>query len=72
MGIDIISVFNPPKEKPKLSWRDVFDMKKFYGHYDMARKAAKSAGYTMLAFNGRVYHVNDPDMKEICSIDDLG
>lgn len=71
MGIDIIRVFNPPKEKSRLSWRDVFDTKKFYGHYEVARKAANSAGYTMLAFNGRVYHVNDPDMKEICSIEDL-
>lgn len=69
MGIYIISVLNPPKEK--LSWRDVFDMKKFYGHYDAARKAAKEAGYTMLAFNDRVYHVDDPDIKEICSIGDL-
>lgn len=69
MGIDIISAFNPPKDK--LSWRDVFDTKKFYGHYDLARKAAKEAGYTMLAFNDRVYYVSDPDMKEICSVANL-
>lgn len=69
MGIDIISVFNPPKQK--LSWKDVFDVKKFYGHYDVARRVAKDVGYSMLAFNGKVYHVNDSEMKEICNVEDL-
>ncbi len=38
MGIDIISVVNPPKEEKRLSWSYVFDMKKFFGHYDKVRK----------------------------------
>lgn len=71
MGIDIVSVFNPPKEEKQMSWRDVFDTKKFFGHYDKVRKIAKDVGYTMFAFNGRVYHVNDPEMKEICSVEEL-
>lgn len=55
----------------KLSWRDVFDTKMVYGYYNKAREVAKSVGYTMFAFNGRVYHVNDPDMKEICFVEDI-
>jgi spermidine/putrescine-binding protein len=70
MGIDIVSVFNPPQDK-SISWRDVFDPKRFFGHYDKVREVAKSVGYSMIAFNGMVYHVNDPDMKAICRVEDI-
>ncbi len=71
MGVDIVSVFNPPKEESKLSWRNVFDPKMLFGHYDRVRGIAKSVGYSMIAFNGKVYHVNDSDMKAICNVEDL-
>jgi hypothetical protein len=38
-----------------LSWRDVMDCKKYYGHIDVFAKTAHQAGYRYFSFNGLIY-----------------
>lgn len=56
-----------------LTWKDVFDgYKLFPSDFQTCLKFLKSTYYKYIAFNGRVYRVDDINMQNpICLEDDL-
>jgi serine/threonine protein kinase len=69
---EIVDSVTPKESEQCISWRDVFDSKKFYGHYDVVRKTAESVGYSMFLFNNKVYSVDDEYMhSSICDVTEV-
>lgn len=65
--------FEQFEQRKKLSWKDVFDGYKLYpSDYGTCLSFLNPTGYRYIAFNGRVYNVDDTKMtNSVCLEDDL-